>query len=107
MSFLGDYMRRAQAAARAFGEDPQRGEALFEQLFKERPNDGIVHLFYAEAYEAAGDVTTASDHFSVAERECWQDNWKERARQGLARLGHRPAAARRLDPSGAGQAVPT
>ena len=100
MTFLGDYMRRAQAAATAFGEDPQRGEALFEQLFEERPNDGIVHLFYAEVYEAAGDATTASDHFSVAERECLAGQLEGAGTAGTWASGWSPAAAaRRPDPN--------
>ena len=48
---------------------------------------GAIHLYYADALSAIGDIEATCRHYAEAERHCWQEAWKKRAREGIEASG--------------------
>ncbi len=78
-------MRAADQAKTALRGDRARGEKLFAELLQAHPNDGMVYMKRAEAYEQAGDAVAATADYSRAERLVPFPGRKAEARAGLRR----------------------
>lgn len=78
-------MRAAEMAKAALRADRTRGEELFAKLMAAHPNDGMVYLKRAEAYERFGDRAAAAPDFARAEELLPFPGRKAEARAGLHR----------------------
>jgi hypothetical protein len=78
-------IQAAEAAKVALWADRARGEKLFAELMAAHPNDGMVYLKRAEAYERSGDAAAAAVDFARAEVLLPFPGRKAKARSGLRR----------------------
>lgn len=77
---------KAEEAKRLFLQDRKAGEQEFSTLLKSHPKDGMIHLKYAEANEEDKNYALASKHFHLAETYLPKPEYKEKARNGCARV---------------------
>lgn len=77
---------KAEEAKRLFLQDRKAGEQEFTTLLKSHPKDGMIHLKFGEAYEAIHEFALASKHFHLAETYLPKPEYKEKARNGCARV---------------------
>ena len=75
----------AESAKAVLIQNPALGEQLFLEILQDHPNDGIVYMKRAEAWEAVGDYTAASADFTRAEALVPFPGRKAQARAGLLR----------------------
>ncbi len=78
-------IRGAEAAKAMFRRDRAEGESLFEALLAAYPDDGMVYLKRAEAYEYAGDRAAAAADYARAADLLPFPSRKAEARAGLHR----------------------
>ena len=77
---------RAAAASHVMVTDLERGLAMFEELLEQAPGDAMIFLQRAEAYEKRGQYEEAFSDFGTAEIGFPMEQYKERAREGAARV---------------------
>lgn len=80
-------MRQAEMAKATLRKDRSQGERLFADLIRANPNDGMVYLKRAEAYEQVGAMSTAHEDFLRAEQLLPFPGRKAEARAGAQRTG--------------------
>lgn len=88
LSSLVAVARQAETAKATMLADRRQGQALFEQLLKDHPTDGMVYFKRAETYEALGDSRLAAADYRRALALFPNERWKEKARAGLRRVDH-------------------
>jgi Flp pilus assembly protein TadD len=87
MSRWRDRMEEADAAKRMKLTDRAVGEAEFQRLLSAHPNDGMIYFKRGEAYEGLGVRDHAAADYRRAEELFPLEEWKDRARQALTRVG--------------------
>ncbi len=78
-------IRAAESAKAVLIQNPALGERLFLEILQDHPNDGMVYMNRAEAWEAVGDCAAASADFARAEALVPFPGRKAQARAGLLR----------------------
>lgn len=69
--------------------DRGRGELQFQQLLRRFPNDGMVYLQRAQAFEALGDLEASAADYERAAGLLKYPSWIQRARDGAVRVRQR------------------
>src|SRR4051794_7109203 len=91
-----DVTREANNAARTMRADRGRGELQFQQLLRRSPNDGMVYLQRAQAFEALGDLEESVADYDRAAGLLKYASWIQKARDGASRVRQkqRPGSAK-------------
>jgi hypothetical protein len=87
-----DVTREANDAARTMRGDRGRGELQFQQLLRRFPNDGMVYLQRAQAFEALGDFEASAADYDRAAGLLKYPSWIQKARDGASRVRQRQEA---------------
>ncbi|HEY0875538.1 MAG TPA: hypothetical protein VGD94_18820 [Vicinamibacterales bacterium] len=95
-----DVTREANNAARTMRSNRGRGELQFQELLRRFPNDGMVYLQRAQAFEALGDLDSSAADYERAAGLLKYPSWIQRARDGAARVRQRPGSAKSAAISG-------
>jgi len=66
--------------------DVEQGLTLFDGLLRQYPSDGMVYFKRAEAHEALGVLHLAAEDYRRALALFPKEQWKAKAREGLARV---------------------
>jgi hypothetical protein len=84
-----DVTREANHAARTLRGDRVRGELQFQQLLRRFPNDGMVYLQRAQAFEALGALEESAADYDRAAILLKYPSWIQKARDGASRVRQR------------------
>jgi len=85
MSNWSDIWNKAEQAKQAHKVSTTEGERQFDALLRVNPNDGMIYLQRAQAREAVGATTEASEDYQQALTLMPRPSWKDTARKGLER----------------------
>lgn len=100
MSSWRDIMANGEAAKRLLLRNRAEGEAWFEELFQEHPQDGMLFFKRGEAYGKLGELDRAFADLYQAEQLLPLPQWKVRAQSARMRLEQKNPAANTAQKAG-------
>ncbi len=93
MACWNEIMAKAVSAKKTLTDDRFLGEAAFDELIREFPQNGMVRFQQGQGYEARGDAPHARDSYAMAENLFEVVEWRRRATTGRLRCSLPPSPA--------------